>query len=308
MDRSKRKTVSGNNTKSEILQAYEELIKQAEEEVSDDEMSKIQDDIIIKRASEGTMEKATNDLSRLKSDLNQAISQLTDKFTKEAEEFQNLQKAVELSRRELDELHQIKFKAGILKQMILIHKQKEEELEKEIRNKRDLWEEEQKVYQEKQRRDRDREGEEYKYQRMLENKRDQDRRQQEELDWQRRMQLEKEALGQTRQELERLRKAEERFPTDTEKAVTEAVEKALAESKKQAEVEKTFARQEFENALKIAQLKISQLETTLKDQNIDMAQLKKQLEEATRQVKDIAVSVIESKKPENKQSELKPAV
>ena len=51
--------------------------------------------------------------------------------------------------------------------------------------------------------------------------------------------------------------------------------------------------------MQMAGLKIESLEAINKTQVAEIAQLKKQLDEATRQVKDIAVSVISSNRSES---------
>lgn len=112
-------------------------------------------------------------------------------------------------------------------------------------------------------------------------------------------------LNQKLVELDELKKQVAQVPQEKEKSIVEATAKALAEARKQFETEKSFARQESEAALKITELKISQLEETVKIQSSEITQFKKQLDEATKQVKDIAVAVIESKKPIEKEPGLR---
>ncbi len=287
MDKSKRKIVSEKNTKSEILQAYEELVSELSNE-TEFSKSEIEEKDMIKDASSQTTEKTINELARLKVTLNQTLDSLTDKLVSEAEKLVSVKKAVEISQKDLETNFQIKSKAEMLKKLFESYSEKQAELEKEMGSKRLAWEEEQKSYEEILKRKRQRDEEEDKYQVDLEKRR-----------WNQRLEEEKEVYQQKLTELEDLKKQVAQFPQDKEKSINEAVGKALADARKQFETEKSFTKQESETALKIAQLQISQFENTLKDQSIEIVQLKKQLEEATKQVKDIAVAVIDSKK-ENK--------
>lgn len=107
---SKTKPVSEKNTKSEILQAYEELMGELSDEA---EFTKpeIEAQEIIKIASMQTTEKTINDLAKLKVSLNQTVDSLTDNLVSEADKLVSLRKAVEISQKDLETNFQIKSKA-----------------------------------------------------------------------------------------------------------------------------------------------------------------------------------------------------
>ncbi len=287
------KPVSEKNTKSEILQAYEELMGELSSE-TDFTQQETEAGEVVKTASGQTTEKTISDLAKLKVSLNQTIDTLTDSLVSEAEKLVSLRKAVEISGSDLETNFQIKSKAEMLKKLFESYSQKQIELEKETADKQKRWVEEQVVYEENQNRARLRDEEEYKYQVDLEKRR-----------WNQKLEEEKQGYQQKLTELEEHKKQIARFPGEKEQSVTEAVGKALAETRKQFETEKSFTKQESEAEVKLTGLKISQLENTVKQQSDEIIQLKKQLEEATKQVKDIAVAVIESKKPEEKQPDSK---
>lgn len=293
---SKTKPVSEKNTKSEILQAYEELMGELSGEA---EFTKpeIEAQEIVKTASMQTTEKTINDLAKLKISLNQTVDSLTDNLVSEADKLVSLRKAVEISQKDLETNFQIKSKAEMLKKLFESHSEKQAGLEKEMDSKHKEWEEEQKSYEEGLKRNRQRDEEEYKYQADLENRR-----------WEQKLEGEKQAYQQKLSELEDVKKQISQFPQEKEKAVSEATAKTLQEARKQFETEKSFTKQESETSLKISGLKISQLESSVKQQSDEIVLLKKQLDEATRQVKDIAVAVIESKKPEEKPLNPKPTI
>lgn len=104
------------------------------------------------------------------------------------------------------------------------------------------------------------------------------------------------------QELKQLRKQVEEFPAQLEKTLKQAVDSARAEEQAKAKVAKDLMEKQVEGEKAVAKLKIETLEKTAKDQAEEIRMLKSQLERATAQIKDIAVSVIDSKRPIQAQS------
>jgi len=134
----KPKQISEKNTKSEILQAYQELIQQVTQSIEPDSVS-LERKQVIDSAAKDTIEKVVQDLTSLRLSVNQTIGNLTEKFTEETEKLSNLQKAIQLADTELEEVQRIKVVSGMLQKLIETHKQKEEELNQEIERKRNQW-------------------------------------------------------------------------------------------------------------------------------------------------------------------------
>lgn len=111
------------------------------------------------------------------------------------------------------------------------------------------------------------------------------------------LQLKKEELEGQEKEFNKLKKQVEEFPGQLEKAVKQAVESARGEEQQKAKVAKDLLEKQIEGEKALASLRIQTLEKTVKDQTEEIRVLKTQLEQATRQVKDIAVSVIDSRRP-----------
>ena len=262
-------TVSEKNTKTDILSAYHALLSEINAG-SDEPFHTPEEDAVIDTATKETVEKLTSDLSNLKLTLNKTITDLTERLTGEAERFAT--------------------------RMIELQKEKEALFEKEMAEKQRTWDEEQRIYEESAKRGRTRGEEEYRYEQELLKKRDADERTEEKLERERQNAQEKEAKMQMIKELEDLRKKTVGFPVETEKAVKEAVGKALTETRKDFETEKQFTASQHESGMTVAKLKIDTLEQTVKSQLAEITRLRTQFEEATRQVKDIAVAVIEGKK------------
>ena len=82
-------------------------------------------------------------------------------------------------------------------------------------------------------------------------------------------------------------------------AVKDAVAKSVAASQAEAAAKAQLTKQQSEAELNLSRVRVETLESTAKTQAQDIMLLKKQLDDATRQVKDIAVSVIENTRKES---------
>lgn len=297
--------VTERDTKSEILTAYQELLDQVNKETPEDYTSK-QEQAVLDTAAKETVEKITTDLSQLRVTANQTISSLTEKLTDEAERFAILQKAIAVAQKELSEMQQIKARAGMLQQMVEAQKHGEAAFEQEMASKRAVWVDEQKAYEERVQRERRREEEEYAYEQKLKRKRDADVWEEEKRERMKTLAKEQEVLTEQLEELESLREQAAQFPMQLEKAVKEAVDKALIQERKEAQVQANFVKQEADTKAQLAAVRIASLEKTVKEQDEEITELKRQLETANRQVKDIAVAVIEGPKRGKEFDESKP--
>ncbi|MGH7203151.1 MAG: hypothetical protein ACREHC_01765 [Candidatus Levyibacteriota bacterium] len=297
--------VSQRNTKNDIIQAYQDLLEQVNEGVAEDETSK-QEKVVVDSAAQETVEKVTTDLSNLRISANQTISSLTEKLTSEAERLTTIQKAITIARKELEEINQIKTQAGMLKRMIEVQKQEEHQFEQDMATKRVSWIEEQKLYEEQLKKERTREEEEYTYQKNLRLKREKDMFEEEKRVWERDLQEKKKVQAQQETELIELRKKTEQFPLELDKAVKAAVMQAVGQEKKDDQIRQNFAKQEWDAKQQLSGAKITTLEQTVKAQAGEIEELKRQLEKANQQVKDIAVSFIEAAKKEKESLTAKP--
>ena len=287
--------VSEKNTKGEILDAYQQLLIQAS--AGEDAVS-MEDAAAVASASKETVEKITKDLSGFKLSVTQTISELTDRLTQEAERFATIQKAIAVAQKELEELVQIKVRAGMLKRMVEIQKEKEEDFEKAMAGKRRAWEEEQRLFEDQQKRGRTRDEEEYRYQRVLAKKRDEDDRKEATHTFERGTASHKEEYAKQGKELEELRKRIVQVPSELEKAVKEATFAAVVKEKEIAGVASQLFKQSAESDLKLAQAKIASLEELVKSQSAEITRLNRELAQATSQVKDIAIAVAEGQRKE----------
>lgn len=287
--------VSERSTKNEILDAYQQLLEKIENGIETSETTKSEQSIVDTAAKE-TVEKITHDLTSLRLSLNQTISALTEDLSSQAERFATLRKAIAIAQKELEEVQQIKTRAGMLKQMVETQKDEQRRFEEEMTEKQTAWLEEQKNYEEKLKRERAREEDEYGYQKNLKTHRDKDLMEEEKRKWEYGLAEKKTLQAKQEAELEDLRKKAAQFPQEMEKAVKTAVDKALGEERKDEQNRQSFAKQDADAKQQISALKIASLENTVKIQSAEIDEMKRQLEKATQQVKDVAIAVIEGSK------------
>lgn len=292
-------SVSDKNTKTEILDAYKTLLGQLEAKPEEAGPVVQAQKTIVEQAEKETIEKIVGDLSQLKLSTGQAIATLTEKLSEEAERLAMLRKAVAISQQELDDTQQVKVTADQLYALIELQKQQEVTFTKEMEAKRTAWHEEQKAYEDKLKKDRAREEEEYAYaQKLLRQRHQQEWEELKRSQDKQRQEFEAE-FGNVGEELERLRQTVSSFPAEKDKETQAAVAKAVAEAKKDADTQAAFAKHEADSKLKLAEAKIASLEEKVASQAQESKELKRQAEDAVRNVKEIAVSFVEGARKEN---------
>ena len=216
-----------------------------------------------------------------------------------------------MEKKEIENLHKIDVCATALDQLIQEYEQKKSALEVEIASGRSEWgdeqerrDQEQKEFDESIKKQRQREKEDYEYQKNIERKKEQDAyeeasRIQDRKNKEKQDALEKSwqvcegALKEREEELNQLRKEAAGFPDrmkqETEKSVVEAL-KAI-ESRHQHEV--LVLQKDSETERRLGELKIKSLEETVSRQIKEIESLGQRLDEAKKQVQDIAVKAIE---------------
>ena len=203
-----------------------------------------------------------------------------------------------LSSDEIDDIYGNYYTWYIILTGISVHKASKE-FKKEIELQRKNWEEEKKQYEEVKKRERNREEEEYSYNQKLHRKRDLEAWEEEKRKHEK-QKLEEETVRQNLlKELEELRKEVAAFPGQKDKEIKAAVAQALAQANKDGQIHQNFTKQDYDSKLKLAQIQISSLEKTVKSQEAQIHELKQQYESARKDMKDIAVSVVEAGKKES---------
>jgi hypothetical protein len=188
-------TVTTKNTKSQILEAYNNLLKKVQGQKSEEpkkEQEQKQKEELTGKAKSLSNEGIIRGVSDLKVGISSALDKLADQFVAEYKKFEDLQKAISIEKQNLEDLYQLSANADSLAAMLMAQKEQrekfEEEMERrkqeltekintekanheaEMREKRERWKKEQdeRAAEEKEqaariKKEREREAEEYQY-------------------------------------------------------------------------------------------------------------------------------------------------
>jgi len=266
----------------------------------------------VRQAVEGaSVDGVVEQISKLGLDISRALSGISEKLVEEVNRLATLRQAVSLERHELDRLHKIDVAATALDQMVQDYEKQKQQLESEIATQRSVWEEnvqtaerERKEQEDALKKQRQREIDEYEYKKNQERKRAQDKydeefRQREKENQERQQTLEKTwaqreaALAEREEELTRLRKEAADFPARLQNEVQQATTHAAKEAKQQADQQALLLKKEAESDRRLAELQIKTLEDLVARQNAQIADMQKQMDDAKKQVLEIAVRAIE---------------
>jgi len=234
-------------------------------------------------------------------EVQKSLAGLSAKLTEKLQLLENIQKAIDLKQDELKELYNIEAKVTEL-----------DELEAEIESRRKTWEEEQAAkkrefaeQQSERNKQWARSEEEYQYRLAQEHKKHKDAfdalmGQSERDNRDRQEKLEKEwaeregELKKRETELADLREKVANMSEVIKKEVNAAVAIATNSVKKEYETKMQLANKDSETAQKLADQTVASLQTSLAKQQAQVDDLKTQLEQAHRDVKEISAKALDS--------------
>jgi colicin import membrane protein len=266
----------------------------------------------IQQAVEGiSVEGVVQNLSNLGLEISKALAEISGKLVSEVERLTSIREAVALQTKELERLHKIDIAATAIDHLVLDYQSQKQTLEAEISAQREAWSaeelqraREQKEYEENLKKQRQREVEDYEYKKALERKKAQDKyeeetrvlekknkEKQEELEksWKQR----ETALKEREEEGARLRKEVDEFPARLKMEVDAAVSNAVKSVEQRFEQERILLKKESESERRLAELQIQALQDQLAWQSAEIEKQRAQVEDAKRQVQDIAIKAIE---------------
>jgi chromosome segregation ATPase len=303
-------------TKAEVQQEFEPILHEVETrretsnpkelEAAERHSAELRDSV-----SALSVDSVAEKIAALHGEVGRTLLDVSEKLTAEVDLLARVREAVQLERQELERLHKIDIAATSLDQLVQDYARERERLEAEIQGRRAEWEQESKISERERkeaeealRKQRQRENEDYEYRKQLERKKAQDkyeeeRRALESANAERQQELERSwaqreaALKEREEELVRLRKEIEDLP----KRIAAERESALAEANRQAasnyEQRILILQKDSEAERKVAALQVETLQDTVRRQSEQIAALEKALDEAKRQVQDIALKAIE---------------
>lgn len=319
------KEVSLRSSKNEILDAYNELLAKIKElKIADRKVEKKKEDEekIVESAIQSSDEKILKGLTDVKLEIVKRVDSIGEQLMNEHKKLSELQQAIEIEKKYLDEIYEIKVNVDSLSALLAAQKEKKAAFEIEMQEKREQfdeemlekklqWRQEQDNYelQKKERdaqlkKDRQREDEEYNYNLQLKRKKDADiydahKAVLEKELAEKKTAVEKElaeretAITSKEKEFTELKVKVDSFPVElervkkeTEKFVTERIEFTY---KHNAEL----SSKEIDGERKLNKQIIVSLEAKIKEQEELIKQLTQKANESGLQVQAIAIKAIE---------------
>lgn len=320
------KQISRTSTKQEMLEAYNNLLKQLQEKGKED--LKPQEEIEKKKTKEITAiadslsaEGVVKEVGTLKLEIGKTLTQITDKLEEEVNKYRKVKDAIAVKESELAEIYGIEKEAQSLAALIesqfrkrsefeLEMKQQKENLNREIETSRAEWEQEQKLHDivvkerdTEETKRRQREKEDYAYNSKREQFLEKDKFEDEKRKQEKALQLTKEQVEQQlakraeeiknrEEELNQLRRKAEGFPKEIEAAVNKTLKEATERMQAEARNKEEFLKKSFEGERNVLATKIDSLEKLSKEQKEQIAKLAQQIENAYQKMQEMAVKAV----------------
>jgi hypothetical protein len=321
------KKLTLSNTKQEMLEAYQTVLKQLEahreiELKPEKRLEEKKAKEVIQVAESLSSEGVAKEISNLKIETGKMLAQISDRLEEEINKFKAVQSAIVLKEKELQELYEIEKAAVTLAALIETQNQRREAFELEMGEKKEALnqeietlraerEKEKKEYEEEtkerdslEKKKREREKEDYDYSFKREQKLTKDKFEDEKAKLEKEVHLKKEqmeaelglrekTLADREEELNDLRKKVGAFPKEMEIAVTRVIKDTTEKLGLEARNREELQKKEFMGEKNVLTTRIESLEKTVKEQSEQISRLSQQLEKAYQQVQDIAVKTIE---------------
>lgn len=319
------KGLSEKSTKTEILEAYNSLLLQAKEQKAADQKAvkkETEEKEVVKSASQNSVEEIVKRLAGLKLEIVKNVDSLEEKLITEYRRFVELQQAIDVQARSLEEIYGIQTEAESLTALINTQKEKKDAFDVEMERKKteldvvitetkEQWKKEQEEYEaaKKERdtllkKERQREEDDYTYNLRLARKKDVDTYEtkktilEKEL-IEKRTVVENElsereaAVASKEKELDELRLKVESFPIELDKAVKETEKNVTEKIEIKYKHQTDLSAKEIEGERKLSKQIIDALEGKIKEQEEQIRQLTQKADDSVAQVQKIAVKAIE---------------
>lgn len=317
--------ISTKNTKNEILEAYHEALQQLKESKKATKQEiKASDDRkeIVTLATKSNTGDIFKSISELKLAMVKSLEDIEEKLLSSHKKLSTLNQAIEIQTKELADLHDIKINTDSLSALLFAQKEKRASFEKEMQDRQQtidqeitqrrlLWKKEQdemeiarKEYDAQVKKSRQREEEDYLYQRDVSRKKERDQysAEKELLEKElimKRAALESEfsqraqAIAAQEQEYSVLKAKADAFPAELQKAIQDTSNAITERLSFKFGYETKLAQKEVEGERKLYQQMITALEAKVSLLETQTAHLTDKTNQANLQVQDIAVKAIE---------------
>jgi hypothetical protein len=319
------KTISDKNTKTEILEAYNDMLeKMKEQKAADTKVIKkeVEEKEIVKKASQHSVEGIVKNMADLKLEIIKSMDSLGERLITEFKKLTELQQAIEVETKTIEDIYNIKVEAESLTALIAAQRdkriafeaemeQKKADFDNDMTQKKLLWKKEQddfefakKERETQSKKERQREEEDYLYNLQLKRKKEADVYEENAANLEKELTEKKAAfekefieressLSAREKELAELKARVDLFPKELEKAIKDAEKSVTERLNFTHSHEAELASKEIEGDRKLYQQKIAALESKIGEQDDLIKQLTQKANEAGLQVQSIAIKAIE---------------
>jgi uncharacterized coiled-coil protein SlyX len=329
--------VTMSSTKKEMLDAYEalkaKLEKQAEMELKPEKAQQEKKEKAIITSAETVA--AEKDIGRkiyeLKSDFGRFSDEMAEKIESEKNQYIEIKGAIEIKKKELQEIFEIEKSAFSLAALLDAQKQKKIEFENEMAIKRDIledeiksiqinWEKEKQKYaeqikeqklEEEKRRKREKEEFEYEFKREkelnLRQLNDELEKLSKELasrketfereiaDRDKALRVQEEAVSEREKIMADLQQKVDQFPGELKNRIGQAISETTERIKNESMKNEELLIKGFEGEKNVLKTKIESLDKLVADQRKQIETLTKQIDNAYGKVQEIAVKAVSQK-------------
>ena len=321
-------TVAAKDSKQQLMQAFEQILAEKQKldskiATKQEEAEKEKDKEILAAASVYTVDGIVKGLADLQLEFGTIVNELSEKLANQNSKLDELNRAIEVETRYLQELQKIRVVADTLDVLTQEHQENLIKIEADITKKREAlekekqqilkeWEKEQakfalseQTYNELLVKNREKEAEEYQYKLEDSRKINQDSYQETKRQLERELQqatrekekdwVERERINQQRQRLlEEYQQKVATFPAELDTAVKKYREDAIKDTAAKAKVEADLFEKEWEGSKQSYDLKIQSLEQTIERQNAQIESISNQLQATLKQAQDLAMKAFGS--------------
>lgn len=315
------------NTKKEMLEAYNEVLKQLKEKRETElkpqaRIKEKQKEEAIQVADSLSTEGIDREVGNLRSEIGKVLIDLSDRMEKEIGKYLYVKRAVEAKEHDMKDIFEIEKEAMSLAALLDAQKDrrerfdtemsdKKQSLEAEIDATREAWKAEHSAHdvevrsrEEAEKKKREREAEEYSYTFERQKQQGQEQFEYDKARMERELKVRREelemdltareqTLKEKETELEQLRKREAAYPGEMTAAVDKAVKETTEQLTRESEAREALVKKEFEGEQKVLQSRIEAFQQTVKEQQQQITRLSTQIDKSYGQVQDIAVKAIE---------------
>lgn len=306
----------GRRTKAEIEQEFLRLAEEENEAIAytspkAKDLIRHQEQELLDSVKDISTDEVIRKFAELNISITKTLSSLSEKIVSEIDLLTKIRQAVDIEKQEIERLHKIDVVQTALDQLMEEYHIQKEKLEEEIEAQKSQWENEKQHFEAESEAETDnlakarkREFEEYEYKKNLERKKAQDKYEEElrlrdkqnkekqdslEKSWQQR----EETLKLQEEELATLRKTVQEFPLQLQKEIEKSVNEAIQRTEQKLAHEIELLKRDSDSERRIAELKIKTLEESLLRQLTTNSSMQEQVDDAKKQVQDIAVRAIE---------------